>query len=139
VAALNPPGYLLAGEGQRHIPRWSIVFLRACYDRKHRSLLPNLKWRIETMNDLIQLTDAEIAGVSGGLFNQNNIAVIRQFALAVNTGAVSSGNANGGAGGAGGGILSRGGDGGAGGLSAAAGAEANNAAEVNQLNAQHIG
>ena len=106
MAALDPPRYLLAREGQRHISRSTIVFLRARYDRKHRSLLLNLKWRIETMTDLIQLTDAEIAGVSGGILNQSisisasqtNNATVKQTATATNNGAVTASiSANGGA------------------------------------------
>jgi hypothetical protein len=89
------------------------------------------------MNDLIQLTDAEIAGVSGGFLNQTNASFVAQLALAANSGAINA-NANGGSGGAGGGFFSRGGDGGAGGLAAAAGAEASNTAVVTQVNSQHI-
>jgi len=50
------------------------------------------------MNDLIQLTDAEIAGVSGGILNQDisisasqsNSASVSQSASSSNSGAVSA-------------------------------------------------
>ena len=50
------------------------------------------------MTDLIQLTDAEIAGVSGGILNQSisisasqsNCASVSQTATATNNGAVSA-------------------------------------------------
>ena len=61
------------------------------------------------MNDLIQLTDAEIAGVSGGILNQNisisatqsNGATVTQTANSTNNGSVSASlSSNGGGGGA---------------------------------------
>jgi hypothetical protein len=57
------------------------------------------------MNDLIQLTDAEIAGVSGGILNQDisisatqsNSASVSQNSTATNSGSVSAAiSANGG-------------------------------------------
>ena len=59
------------------------------------------------MTDLIQLTDAEIAGVSGGILNQSiyisatqtNNATVNQTANSTNNGSVSASlSANGGAG-----------------------------------------
>jgi len=81
------------------------------------------------MTDLIQLTDAEIAGVSGGILNQSiyisatqsNTATVTQTSTATNTGAVTAsisapgGSTTVGNGGAGGG-----------GTAAAAGAESSN-------------
>ena len=78
------------------------------------------------MTDLIQLTDAEIAGVSGGILNQSisisasqsNSASVSQTASATNTGAVTA-TASSVAGDA---------------TAAAAGAEASNTSLVSQRN-----
>jgi hypothetical protein len=77
----------------------------------------------KTMSDLIQLTDAEIAGVSGGTYqsiyidaSQSNSSSVSQTSTASNTGAVSA-TANGN-----------------GSTAAAAGAESSNLALVLQLN-----
>jgi hypothetical protein len=75
------------------------------------------------MNDLIQLTEAEIAAVAGGIYQniyisatQSNSSYVTQSATAVNYGAVTA-TANG-----------------YGAVAAAAGAEANNTAVVLQAN-----
>lgn len=75
------------------------------------------------MNDLIQLTEAEIAGVSGGTYqdiyisaSQSNSSSVSQTSSASNTGAVSATAWGYGA------------------TAAAAGAESNNTAIVTQLN-----
>jgi len=75
------------------------------------------------MSELIQLTDAEIAGVSGGIYqaisisaSQSNSSSVTQSATATNTGAVTATAS------------------GAGATAAAAGAEASNAALVSQRN-----
>jgi hypothetical protein len=78
------------------------------------------------MTDLIQLTDAEIAGVSGGILNQSisisadqsNSASVSQSATATNTGAVTASAAS---------VTGSS-------LAAAAGAEADNTSLVSQRN-----
>ena len=92
------------------------------------------------MNDLIQLTDAEIAGVSGGILNQSisisatqsNGATVTQTANSTNNGSVSASlSSNGGAGGLGG----DGGAGGGGGSTvAASGSSSSNYSSVFQKN-----
>jgi hypothetical protein len=92
----------------------------------------------QTMNDLIQLTDAEIAGVSGGILNQDisisasqsNSASVTQNSTASNTGAVTASlSSNGGSGGVTGGA-----GGGGGSTVAAAGAESSNYSVLVQKN-----
>jgi hypothetical protein len=75
------------------------------------------------MNDLIQLTEAEIAGVSGGVYqaiyisaSQSNTSSVSQTSTATNSGAVTATAS------------------GYGSLAAAAGAESSNAAWVSQRN-----
>ena len=90
------------------------------------------------MNDLIQLTDAEIAGVSGGILNQDisisatqsNGATVTQTANSTNNGSVSASlSSNGGGGGL------TGGDGGGGGSTvAASGSSSSNASLLVQKN-----
>jgi hypothetical protein len=89
------------------------------------------------MTDLIQLNDAEIAGVSGGILNQSisisatqdNSASVSQTSTATNNGAVSASlSANGGSS-----VTGAGGAGG-GGTAAAAGAESSNYSSVFQKN-----
>ena len=91
------------------------------------------------MNDLIQLTDAEIAGVSGGILNQSisisatqtNGATVTQTANSTNNGSVSASlSSNGGAGG-----LTCGGAGGGGGSTvAASGSSSSNSSSLVQKN-----
>ncbi len=93
------------------------------------------------MNDLIQLTDAEIAGVSGGILNQSisisatqsNGATVTQTANSTNNGSVSAAlSSNGGAGGALGGAGGAGGGGGS--TVAASGSSSSNYSSVFQKN-----
>jgi hypothetical protein len=90
------------------------------------------------MTDLIQLTDAEIAGVSGGILNQSisvdatqtNNATVNQTANSTNNGSVSASlSSNGGAGG-----LTGGAGGGGGSTVAASGSSASNYSSVFQKN-----
>jgi hypothetical protein len=92
----------------------------------------------QTMNDRIQLTDAEIAGVSGGILNQSisisatqsNSADVSQTSTATNNGSVSASlSSSGGAGG-----LTGGNAGGGGSTVAAAGAESSNTSLLVQKN-----
>jgi hypothetical protein len=92
----------------------------------------------QTMNDLIQLTDAEIAGVSGGILNQGitinatqgNSATVNQTANSTTNGNTSAGlSSTGGAGG-----LTGGNAGGGGSTVAASGSSSSNASLLVQRN-----